>query len=111
MPMAFCFPGSGKSGDLPPRKECAPQWHQKMLEGMPDIKLTILIGAHACKYYLEDLCGRTLTELIRKRDRSQSNRFILPHPSPRNNIWQAKNKWFKTNIVPQLRTVVRKAIR
>lgn len=102
IPMGFCFPGSGKSGDLPPRPECAPLWHRKVLESMADVTLTLLIGQYAQLYYLKDKCAPTLTETV-KEFRSYLPHYLpLPHPSPRNNIWQKKNPWFKEELIPIL---------
>lgn len=107
MPMGFCYPGRGKSGDLPPRPECAPHWHAKLLEQMPDITLTLLIGQYAQNYYLQDNF-KTLTERVEHwRDYLPKNIFVLPHPSPRNQIWLKKNPWFEQKAVPELQRRVR----
>lgn len=102
VPMGFCYPGTGKTGDLPPSKICAPQWHQKLWNHMPNIQLTLLIGAYAQKYYLPRSKHKTLTNKVMHFEEFLPNYFVLPHPSPRNNIWQAKNKWFADAIVPAL---------
>ncbi len=102
MPMGFCYPGTGKSGDLAPRKECAPQWHDLLLNKMPEVKLTLLIGQYAQKHYLMD-AYKSVTESVRNFEMHQPNFFPLPHPSPRNRIWQKKNPWFVTDVLPQLR--------
>ncbi|WP_157624410.1 uracil-DNA glycosylase family protein [Sunxiuqinia dokdonensis] len=107
IPMGFCYPGKGESGDLPPRKECAPLWHQQLMEHMPEIRLTILIGQYAQRYYLGKRTGRTLTETVRHFKAYQPEYFVLPHPSPRNNIWQAKNKWFGQSVLPSLQSTVK----
>ncbi|MEO2051708.1 MAG: uracil-DNA glycosylase family protein [Allomuricauda sp.] len=106
MPMGFCYPGKGKSGDLPPRPECAPQWHQKVLEGMPHLKLTLLIGQHAQKHYLGDLMEKNLTETVRNYKAYLPQYFVLPHPSPRNRFWLSKNPWFEDEVLPVLRQKV-----
>lgn len=111
IPMGFCYPGRGKSGDLPPRKECAPQWHNQLLEKLEDVKLTILIGQYAQNYYLKDRTAKTLTETVRNFASYLPDFFVLPHPSPRNNIWQAKNTWFKTEVLPQLKEQVKMHLR
>jgi uracil-DNA glycosylase family 4 len=103
MPMGFCFPGKGKTGDLPPRPECAPLWHQKLLEKMPEIKLTLLIGQYAQQYYLRERTQETLTETVRNFKDYLPEYFPLPHPSPRNNIWQRKNSWFTGEVLPELK--------
>ncbi|WP_461532291.1 uracil-DNA glycosylase family protein [Sinomicrobium sp.] len=107
IPMGFCFPGSGKSGDLPPRPECAPLWHQKLLHSMPDIKLTLLIGLYAQKYYLRERAKKTLTETVQNYEEYLPDIIPLPHPSPRNNIWQKKHPWFKETLIPVLREKVK----
>ncbi|KRB59909.1 uracil-DNA glycosylase family protein [Flavobacterium sp. Root186] len=106
IPMGFCFPGNGKSGDLPPRPECAPLWHQQVLESMPEIKLTLLIGQHAQKYYLKNNVKASLTETVKNYQEYLANYIPLPHPSPRNNIWQKKNTWFKENLIQVLQEKV-----
>ena len=105
VPMGFCYPGKGKSGDLPPRPECAPLWHDKLLSYMPDIKLTLLIGQYAQNYYLEDKF-KTLTDRVRNWRDAKPNHLPLPHPSPRNQIWMKKNPWFADEVLPQLSTRV-----
>ena len=107
IPMGFCYPGKGKSGDLPPRKECAPLWHKKVLDLIPDIQLTILIGSYAQEYYLQNNRKRTLTETVRNYKAYLPQYLPLPHPSPRNNIWLKKNKWFDTEVIPYLRKVIK----
>ena len=105
VPMGFCYPGKGTSGDLPPRTECAPQWHPPLLEQMPHVKLTLLIGMYAQRYYLGDKAGATLTETVRDQD-LESPYFCLPHPSPRNIRWLKRNDWFEINQVPVLQARV-----
>ena len=105
--MGFCYPGKGKSGDLPPRKECAPLWHKKVLDLISDIQLTILIGSYAQEYYLQNNRKRTLTETVRNYKAYLPQYLPLPHPSPRNNIWLKKNKWFDTEVIPYLRKVIK----
>ncbi|WP_372832573.1 uracil-DNA glycosylase family protein [Pontibacterium sp.] len=101
MPMGFCYPGKGKSGDLPPRKECAPLWHPSLLEQMPDLQLTLLIGQYAQKYYLEDHY-KTLTERVQQWAECREGFIPLPHPSPRNQLWLKRNPWFEDEVVPML---------
>lgn len=103
VPMAFCYPGKGKNGDLPPRPECAPLWHLKIKNQITDVKLTILIGQYAQSYYLRDQAKETLTDTVKNFRTYLPDYFVLPHPSPRNNIWMAKNKWFENDVLPQLR--------
>ena len=107
MPMGFCFPGTGKTGDLPPRPECAPLWHHKLFTLMPNAKLVLLIGQYAQKYYLNDKAKSTLTETVHHFKNYLPTYFPLPHPSPRNNIWQAKNEWFAQKVLPELKKQVK----
>ena len=105
MPMGFCYPGKGRSGDLPPRPECAPRWHATLLSCLPNIQLTLLIGQYAQCYYL----GRqysTLTATVGNWREHLPQYFTLPHPSPRNHFWVRKNPWFETEVLPKLRHVV-----
>jgi uracil-DNA glycosylase len=110
IPMSFCFPGKGKSGDLPPRKECAPLWHEKLLTHLNDPQLILLVGQYAQNYYLKDTAKPTLTETVRAFENYLPRFFPLPHPSPRNNIWQSKNSWFQEEVLPILKTTVRNLI-
>lgn len=110
VPMGFCYPGKGKGGDLPPRPECAPTWHAKLLELMPNLKLTLLIGQYAQKYYLGNVRKGSLTETVRAFE-SYLPRFIpLVHPSPRNKRWQKNNPWFEEKVVPILQFEVGKIL-
>jgi uracil-DNA glycosylase family 4 len=106
IPMGFCYPGKGKSGDLPPRTECAPLWHQQLLAKMPNVQLTLLIGKYAQEYYLKETLKESLTESVKNFRHYLPKYFLLPHPSPRNNIWQAKNKWFAIKVLPELKKKV-----
>lgn len=103
VPMGFCYPGKGKSGDLPPRPECAPLWHGKLIEILPNIKLTLLIGQYAQRYYLGDKAKRNLTETVRAFEEYLPEYLPLPHPSPRNQFWLKKNAWFESEVIPILR--------
>lgn len=107
VPMGFCYPGRGKSGDLPPRKECAPEWHTKILEQLPELQLTLLIGQYAQKYYLKKKLKSNLTETVRNFEEYLPDYFPLVHPSPRNQIWMKKNAWFDKDVTPQLRKQVK----
>ena len=111
VPMGFCFPGSGCSGDLPPRPECAPEWHAALLELMPRLELTVLLSRYAHDYYLESQKRATLTETVRAWKDFRPSKIPLPHPSPRNNIWLKKNPWFEEEVLPYVRRRVRAAIR
>jgi uracil-DNA glycosylase len=106
MPMGFCYPGTGKTGDLPPRPECAPLWHNRLLAQIPDVQLVLLIGQYAQNYYLGAQSKNTLTETVHHFKTYLPKYFTLPHPSPRNNIWQAKNEWFGQEVLPELKTQV-----
>jgi uracil-DNA glycosylase len=102
IPMGFCYPGKGKSGDLPPRKECAALWREKLHVHLPNIELTLLIGQYAQAYYLGDKRKSTLTDTV-KAYRDYLPKYLpMPHPSPRNRFWLQKNPWFEAEIVPFL---------
>lgn len=107
MPMGFCYPGKGKSGDKPPRKECAPKWHQPLFEQMSNVKLVILIGMYAQNYYLKGKAKRTLTETVDNYPEYLPRYFVMPHPSPRNRFWLSKNPWFLENVVPELQRITK----
>ncbi|MCE7996815.1 MAG: uracil-DNA glycosylase family protein [Roseivirga sp.] len=110
VPMGFCYPGKGKSGDLPPRPECAPKWHDSLLNHMPEVRLTLLIGQYAQGYYLGNRKKKTLTETVRNFQEYLPEFLPLVHPSPRNGIWMRKNEWFEDEIVPELQAVVGEVI-
>jgi len=98
MPMGFCYPGKGPKGDLPPRKECFPAWHAKLLKEMPDIKLIFLVGKYAQDAYLKKTKKKNLTETVRAWREYLPLYIPLPHSSPLNNIWLSKNSWFKKDL-------------
>lgn len=114
LPMGFCYPGTGKSGDLPPRPECAKTWRADILAAMPNIELILVIGIYAQKWHMGDVKQKNLTETVRHwQDFCQGDsqgdsrgdcpeRLPLPHPSPRNNIWLKKNPWFEQEVIPHL---------
>ncbi|WP_166421467.1 uracil-DNA glycosylase family protein [Pseudoalteromonas sp. Z1A8] len=102
LPMGFCYPGRGKSGDLPPRKECAPAWREQLLAALPNIELTIILGKYAQAYHLPETKKMPLTELVKSWREYWPNYLVLPHPSPRNNIWLKKNPWFEQDVLPEL---------
>ncbi|GAB0108767.1 uracil-DNA glycosylase family protein [Pseudoalteromonas distincta] len=102
LPMGFCYPGRGKSGDLPPRKECAPAWREQLLAALPNIELTIVLGKYAQAYHLPETKKMPLTELVKSWREYWPNYLVLPHPSPRNNIWLKKNPWFEQDVLPEL---------
>ena len=103
MPMGFCYPGRGRGGDLPPRKECAPTWHSMLSSQMPNLKLILLIGAFAQSYYFGERRKNNLTETVKNFKEYLPNYFPLVHPSPRNRLWMRKNPWFETEVLPELR--------
>lgn len=103
VPMGFCYPGSGSSGDLPPRPECSKTWHPKLLPLLPNIQLTLLIGHYAQAYFLGAERGRTLTDTVRDWQRYLPKYLPMPHPSPRNQLWLRSNPWFEADLVPELR--------
>lgn len=106
VPMGFCFPGSKKGGDLPPRSECEEQWRSKVLSHLPNIELTVVIGKYAMDYHLGDKQGKTLTETVQNWQSFWPDVLPLPHPSPRNGIWLKKNPWFGEDILPKLKEAV-----
>lgn len=110
VPMGFCYPGKGKSGDLPPRKECATTWHQQIWEHASHIKLTLLIGQYAQQYYLNKNFGKNLTQNVRNFEAFLPDYFPLPHPSPRNRFWMTKNPWFTQNVIPVLQEYIKSII-
>lgn len=110
VPMGFCYPGKGKSGDLPPRKECAPLWHGRLFAAMPQIRLTLLVGSYAQKAYLPAGLRPSMTQAVRAFGELPDNHVALPHPSWRSAIWMAKNPWFESEILPDLRARVAAAL-
>jgi uracil-DNA glycosylase len=106
LPMGFCYPGTGKSGDLPPRPECAATWRAQLLAHLPNIKLILVIGQYAQDYHLTDSPYSTVTETVKAWKDFWPERLPLPHPSPRNNIWLKRNPWFTTELLPILRQQV-----
>ena len=106
VPMGFCYPGTGKSGDLPPRKECAPAWRAQMLAAMPQIELTLVIGQYAHAWHLGKRRQKNLTETVKNWQSYAPDIIPLPHPSPRNNIWLKKNPWFEADLLPVLNAQV-----
>lgn len=106
VPMDFYFPGSGKSGDLPPRKDFADKWHADILAQMPNVELMILIGQYAQHYYLKQRKSVKVTDNVRNYQNFLPDYFPLVHPTPRNNIWQVKNPWFREEVLPDLKRIV-----
>jgi uracil-DNA glycosylase len=108
VPMGFCYPGKGKSGDLPPRPECAPTWHDEVFSHFEDTPLKLLVGQYSQKYYLKGRKPKTLTETVKNCHDYLPDFFSLPHPSPLNRIWMKKKPWFDSEIIPLLQDLVAK---
>jgi len=109
VPMGFCYPGKAKTGDLPPRKECAPLWHDKVFARFNNIELILLIGAYAAHYYLPK-DGRNLTQQVENYKDYLPRFWPTPHPSPVNRFWRSKNPWFENQIVPSLQRRIKEII-
>ncbi|MDH3511784.1 MAG: uracil-DNA glycosylase family protein [Gammaproteobacteria bacterium] len=109
LPMGFCFPGTGKSGDLPPRPECEQAWRTQLLERLRKIELTLVLGTYAQAYHLDDRQS-SLTELVQSWRTYWPNVVPLPHPSPRNNRWLVRHPWFEEELLPKLRERVSKLL-
>jgi uracil-DNA glycosylase len=103
IPAGLCYPGRGRSGDLPPRPECAPLWHPRLRRLLPGIRLTLLVGQYAQSYYLGDRRKATLTQTVHTWHDYLPDFLPLPHPSPRNTRWLRVNPWFERDVVPELR--------
>lgn len=110
IPMGFCYPGKGKSGDLPPRPECAPRWHDPVMEQLSSLEVIVLIGQYAQQYYLGDKKKQNLTETVRSYKTYLPKFFVLPHPSPRNRFWLQKNPWFEKEVLPTLKNIVSECV-
>ena len=110
VPMGFCYPGRGKSGDLPPPPRCAPLWHASLLEHMPRLELILLVGQYAQHYYLPHASRETLAARVRRWQDFGPRYLPLPHPSPRNTLWLRRNAWFEQDVVPELRQRVRQLL-
>jgi uracil-DNA glycosylase len=109
LPMGLCYPGKGKSGDLPPRPECAPRWRAPLLQTLTQLRLTLVIGQYAMAYHLpEERSG--LTQAVENWRRYWPAVVPLPHPSPTNNGWLARNRWFERELVPAVRVRVSEAL-
>jgi len=110
LPMGFCYPGTGKSGDLPPRPECAPAWREQLLGQLQQVQLILVIGKYAQNYHL-DAGQASLTELVQAWRDFWPKMVPLPHPSPRNNIWLRKNPWFESELIPELQSKIAAILR
>lgn len=111
LPMDFYYPGKGKTGDLPPRKFIANEYHESILNELKNIELTILIGKYSMDYYLKGQMKKNLTETVRCFDEYLPRYFPIVHPSPLNFRWQAKNPWFIENVVPVLQKTVKNILK
>lgn len=110
MPSGFCYPGKGSGGDLPPRPECVPLWHEKLRAHLPEVRLTLLVGQYAQKRYLPKGFAPNLTEAVRRWREAPDGLFPLPHPAWRSRLWMAKNPWFEAEVLPELRARVQRAL-
>jgi uracil-DNA glycosylase len=106
VPAGLCYPGRGRSGDLPPMAECAPTWHPRLRAALPRVRLTLLVGQYAQAYYLGARRRGTLTETVRHWREYGPEFLPLPHPSPRNTLWLKRRPWFEAEVVPMLRATV-----
>ncbi len=109
VPMGFCYPGTGKSGDLPPRPECADAWREQLLGFLTEVKLTLVIGQYAIGWHVGHP-KKSLTDTVRSWKNYRPAQIPLPHPSPRNNIWLKRNPWYEVEVVPYLRRRIRKLL-
>jgi uracil-DNA glycosylase len=106
VPMGFCYPGTGTSGDLPPRRECAPRWHDRVMAHLPTDRLTLLVGSYAQERYLPNAKRKSLTERVRDFRDHSPNILPLPHPSWRSVGWMKRNPWFEADLLPVLKGTV-----
>jgi len=109
LPMGFCFPGTGKSGDLPPRPECARVWRNQLLGHLCHLDVILVVGQYAQSYHMKAEQS-SLTETVRRWRFYWPKIVPLPHPSPRNNIWLGRNPWFENELLPMLKWRVSKAL-
>jgi uracil-DNA glycosylase len=108
--MGFCFPGTGKAGDFPPRPECAPAWREKLIRHLKNLKLTLVIGQYAQAYYFPDT-GISVTNVVQSWRKHWPSVVPMPHPSPRNNMWLCRNPWFEEDLLPRLRIRVAEVLK
>lgn len=106
LPMGLCYPGTGRSGDLPPRPECAPAWREAALSRLPRLELTLIIGRYAIDWHLPHLARATVTHATQQWQDLLPDTLVLPHPSPRNNRWLTRNPWFARDVLPVLKARV-----
>jgi len=110
VPTGFCYPGTGQNGDLPPRSECAPRWHPRLVPLLPKLEIILLIGSYAQAYYLGSSKQKTLTTTVRGWRGYLPHFLPMPHPSPRNHMWFKRNPWFADEVLPFLRFVVNQTV-
>jgi uracil-DNA glycosylase len=110
VPMGLCYPGKGQGGDLPPRRECAPLWHEPLLAQMPNLKLTLLVGQYAQAAYLPRALRPNLTEAVRRHAEAPAGYLPLPHPAWRSRLWMAKHPWFEAEVLPNVQRRVAAAL-
>lgn len=111
VPMGFCYSGKAKGGDLPPRKECAPAWHFRFWQQLPNVALVLLVGKYAQKYYLGSRQYKTLTLTVQNYHKYLPRFFPLVHPSPRNIGWLRNNSWFETELIPELQIKIQSILK
>jgi uracil-DNA glycosylase len=110
MPMGFCYPGKGSGGDLPPRPECAPLWHARLLAALPEVELTLLVGQYAQARYLDAPKGQSLTVAVEAYAACSGPIVPLPHPAWRVRMWMARNPWFESELLPRLKVRIAAAL-
>lgn len=110
LPMGFCYPGTGKGGDLPPRAECASAWRADILDILQSVELTLVIGRYAIDWHVPDYAGQAVTRAVQAWSEVWPDKLILPHPSPRNNRWLKSNPWFENEVVPALQSRVKQIV-
>ncbi len=110
VPMGFCFPGTGKGGDLPPRPECETAWRRPVLDLLPNIELTLILGQYALDWHVGDRKSKTLTDTVKRWEEFWPDNLPLPHPSPRNIRWFKANPWFESDVIPILQKRVQQLI-
>ena len=110
IPAGLCYPGTGPGGDLPPRPECAPYWHPRLVPMLPALQIALLVGSYAQAYYLGEARRKTLTETVRAWRDYLPHFLPMPHPSPRNQMWFKRNPWFAEEVLPFLRSIVQRTV-
>jgi uracil-DNA glycosylase len=110
VPTGFCYPGTGRGGDLPPRPECAPLWQPRLRPLLPDVRLTLAIGSHALGWHLGERRRASVSDTVRAWRDYAPALFPLPHPSPRNRRWLRERPWFEAEVLPALRARLKSAL-